>query len=356
MSPETLRLNQLPAVISSLLEHPASHKRIGFLSDYAKIYPILGNGQNIRVWHLARHNKQGEICLKSLDKLCSKYPRSLLSFLSANNETGVISDVREISKIAKKHNCLVYIDAVQSFGKTKINLEGWDVDFASFSGHKIGAMKGIGLLYAKKPFAPLMYGGGQEKGLRPGTYNFPAIYSLKLAVQDIDFQKWENVRKLKNYFENSLLCEKGYEKEEIHNLSNSKTSSPYKRIEEDYPNLSPFKVNCREAHRLPNTTSLYCGPGISNQVVLMFLAQKGICVSTGSACNAGSPEPSHVLTAIADLEDLGDPRAYANSCIRVSFSPSNTKQEVDFLIKSLKEIVSSSCHLSQFSKEPESRL
>ena len=320
LSLDTLRLNQITTLITSFLEHHATIKKINYLSECQNIQTIWTN-----------NNKQGEINLNHLEEICSKHPHSLLSFLSANNETGVISDIQAISKIVRKYNCLIHIDAVQSFGKTKIDLEEWDVDFVSFSGHKIGAMKGIGLLYAKKPLAPLMYGGGQERGLRPGTYNFPAIYSLKLAVQDIDFQKWENVRKLRDHFEDSLLYEKNYEKES-NNLSN--TPSVYKTVE-NY--LSTFKVNCQKANRLPNTSNIYCG-GMSNQAVLLNLAQKGICVSVGSACNVASPEPSHVLTAIANLNNPDHSKNYARSCMRVSLSPSNTKEEVNFLIQSLKAL------------------
>ncbi len=328
LSPETLRLNQLSGFITSPLEHHASLKRLEYLSQNRSFYQKIksekysGGGHDPQTKiHWVGHNSQGEMDLNSLEKICSQNPCSLLSFLSANNETGVINNIQEISKIARKYKCLVHIDMAQSLGKIFIDLE--DVDFASFSGHKVGAMKGIGLLYAKKAFAPLMQGGGQEQGFRPGTYNFPAIYSLKLAVQDIDFSKWEFIRKLRNYFENSLLGKK----EDETTLSAHKT------------HLTPFKINCQGANRLPNTTNLYCGPGISNQAVLLFLAQRGICVSTGSACNAGSPEPSHVLTNLARLETLDDPlydpRGYARSCIRVSFSPNNTKQEVDNLIGAL---------------------
>ena len=329
LSPETLRLNQSPVVISSMLEHQASLKRIGFLSDYFNIHPILDNRQNDRVWHLISHNKQGEIYLDKLEETCSKHPHSLLSFLSANNETGVITDIQSISKIAKRYNCLVHVDAVQSLGKMPVDLEKWEVDFASFSGHKIGAMKGVGLLYAKKPFAPLMHGGGQERGLRPGTHNYPAIQSFKLAVQDIDLNKQEYVKQLRTYFENSLLNTRA------EHLSSLSSKSSQKIEIHEMP--SSFKVNCKKANRLSNTSNIYCG-GISNQAVLLHLSQKGVCASAGSACNAGTPEPSHVLTAIADLKDLGNPKNYARSCIRISLAPSNTKQEVDYLIQSLKEL------------------
>ena len=321
LSLETLKLNQLSTFITSHLEHHATIKKIDYLSEY----------QSIRLFWI-RNNEQGEINLSHLEKLCSEHPQSLLSFLSANNETGVITDIKSIVAIARKYNCLVHVDAVQSLGKTPIDLEKWDVDFASFSGHKIGAMKGIGLLYARKPFAPLMYGGGQERGLRPGTYNYPAIHSFKLAIQDIDLNKQKYVRQLRDYFENSLLnpFKENLSNLSLENLQKIKT----------YESLNPFKVNCKKANRLSNTSNIYCG-GISNQVVLWNLAQKGICIATSSACNAGSPEPSHVLTAIADLEDLGNPKDYAKSCIRISLSPSNTKQEVDYLVQSLRELTNS---------------
>ena len=323
LSPKTLRLNQVSSFITSHLEHHATIKKIDHLFDY----------QNIRSYWVS-NNEQGKIDLGHLEKLCSKHPQSLLSFLSANNETGVITDITAISKIARKYNCLVHVDAVQSLGKMPVDLEKWDVDFASFSGHKIGAMRGIGLLYAKKPFAPLMYGGEQERGLRPGTYNYPAIQSFKLAVQDIDLNKQKYVRKLRDYFENQLAPFIKYQAGDFDLLKESTQHfTKYDWKEESFP----FKINCKKANRLPNTSNIYCGMGISNQAVLLNLAQKGIHVSAGSACNAGSPEPSHVITALGICEDIS-PGDYARSCIRVSLSSSNTKKEIDFLIQSLEEL------------------
>ena len=321
LSPETLQFNRLSTFITSHLEHHATIKKVDYLSDYQNIRPD---------WVF--NNEQGEINLGNLEETCSKHPRSLLSFLSANNETGVVTDIQSISQIAKKYNCLVHVDAVQSLGKMPVNLEKWDVDFASFSGHKIGAMKGIGLLYARKPFIPLMYGGGQERGLRPGTYNYPAIQSFKLAVQDIDLNKQEYVRELRDYFENNLLSHPSYCEETDYDVD----SQQIIRHNREKVSLTPFKVNCKKANRLPNTSNVYCGMGMSNQAVLLRLAKKGICVSAGSACNAGSPEPSHVITMLYIDGFLN--RDYAKSCIRVSFSPSNTKPELDFLIQSLREL------------------
>ena len=333
LSPKTLKLNQLSTFITSYLEHHATIKKIDYLSGYLRIHPEMNNKNNIRPYWVF-NNEQGEINLDDLEEICSKHPHSLLSFLSANNETGVITDIQSISKIAGKYNCLVHVDAVQSLGKMPVDLEKWEVDFASFSGHKIGAMKGIGVLYARKPFASLMYGGGQERGLRPGTYNYPAIQSFKLAVQDIDLSKQNYVRELRDYFENQLLslfC--GHTDTTDTDRSNQRSEN-FTKIESLF-----FKINCKTANRLPNTSNIYCRR-ISNQVVLLHLAQKGICVSVGSACNSGSPEPSHVMTQLASFMDEYSPKDYANSCIRVSLSPLNTKQEIDFLIKSLEGLYS----------------
>ena len=322
LSQETLRLNQLSAVITSHLEHHATIKKMDYLSNCQNIQPY---------WVF--NNDQGKISLDNLEEICSKRPHSLLSFLSANNETGVITDIQAISRIAKKYDCLVHVDAVQSLGKMPIDLEKWDVDFASFSGHKIGAMKGIGLLYARKPFAPLMYGGGQERGLRPGTYNYPAIQSFRLAVQDIDLSKQEYVRGLRDYFENQL--DTIMSKCQTRGFNLSKNNAPYFAGNNRKEVSFFFKVNCGKASRLSNTSNIYCG-GLSSQAVLLHLVQKGICVSSGSACNTGSPEPSHVITML-NIDGFPN-KDYARSCIRVSLSPSNTKQEIDYLIQSLKEL------------------
>ena len=329
LSQETLRINQLSTFITSHLEHHATIKKIDYLSDYQNIRP-----------HWVFNNEQGEINLDHLEEICSKRPYSLLSLLSANNETGVITDIQTINKIAKGYNCLVHVDAVQSLGKMSVDLEKWDVDFASFSGHKIGAMKGIGLLYARKPFASLMYGGGQERGLRSGTHNYPAIQSFKLAVEDIDLNKQKYVKQLRDCLESNLSGNPGcFGKTDYDVESQQITKSEQEKIF-----VTPFKINCKKANRLPNTSSIYCG-GISNQAVLLHLSKKGICASTGSACNSGSLEPSHVITM---LNIKGFPnKDYARSCIRISLSPSNTKQEVDFLVQSLKKFVSIPSHLNE---------
>ena len=382
LSAETLRLNRLSGFISSRLEHHASLRKLEYLSQTMPLgfeksgaaaerkppWPPLSGGKtalretgkfqsNRYKIHCAPHNDQGEIDLSRLEEICSKNPRSLISLLSANNETGVLTDIKAVSKIARQYDCLVHADAVQSLGKEPLDLEDWDADFASFSGHKIGALKGVGLLFARKPFAPLMHGGGQERGMRPGTYNFPAVCSFKSAVQDIDLKKQEQVRRLRDYFEERLksfsLSDKGSDAKSL----DTKPGAA-KAPAGDDGKAKFFRVNCRKAPRLSNTSNIHCGAGISNQALLLHLARRGICVSAGSACNAGSPEPSHVMAQIAAVfketrktgiskelfpvaakAALFDNKGadYARSCLRISFAPSNTKAETDFLLQSLKE-------------------
>ena len=375
LSLETLKLNQISSIITSPMEHQATLKKVEYLNHLTS-----NKNKKIKV-HYVLHNKEGEINLEDLKELCSKNPRSLISLMSANNETGVMTSINKIREIAYRNNCLVHVDAVPSLGKKPVKLTSWGVDFASFSGHKMGAMKGVGLLFAKKPFSPLLYGGGQEKEMRSGTYNFPAIYSLKLAMQDIDLSQQKHVWKLRAYFEHCLtfklqeqhkVTDLGFSEEPIteHNkqnfiaVENSKTKRKvlFAKGKTKTYHCSPFQINCQRAKRLSNISNIYCEDKSSEEVVL-HLARKGICVSAGSACHASSPEPSHVIVALKDPKYTRKNRAtapeppyflaignikihkispvdYARSCVRISLSPSNTKEEITFLIKSLGELYS----------------
>jgi len=296
LSQGTLTLNRLTSLTTSVMDHHAVTKRVQYLCD-----------ESIPA-HWIHSNENGEIDLKEFEKICECHPCSMVSLLSANNETGVITDIQQITQIAKKYKCLVHVDAVQSLGKMPVDLEKWNVDFASFSGHKIGAMKGIGLLYAKKPFVPLMHGGEQERSLRPGTQNYPAIQSFKLAVEDIDMNKQTYVKDLRDYLENQIAT-----------------------------NIPSFEINCQKAPRAHNTSNIYC-KGMSSYEVVLGLAQKGIYISVGSACSAGTSEPSHVITEIAKAMKKNSAKGYARSCIRVSLSSSNTKLEVDTFLHELKNL------------------
>ena len=291
LSQDTLKLNGVTDIITSKMEHHATLNAISKLKE---------KGISI---HFAKNNNQGEIDLGDIECILkrNKEKAFLLSFLTINNETGVKTDVKLISQIAKKYQALFHIDTVQSLGKEKINLEDLDVDFASFSGHKIGSLKGVGLLYAKSLFTPLIC-GDQERGMRGGTYNFPAIYSLKLAIEDIDLKSIKKIKILRDYLELGLL------------------------------NLGGIQINGTNADRVSNTSNIHF-QGISNEVLRCFLLDKGICVSTGSACNSSSFEPSYVIQA------MGFSKEYARSSIRISLSKNNTKAEVEYFINATSQFL-----------------
>jgi cysteine desulfurase len=159
-------------IVSSPMEHHATLDRLKHLSKKGFEIEFLRNDEN------------GILDLEGLDKLLSVGTKTLVTLLFANNETGAINPIKEIGSIVRKYDHLFHVDGVQALGKIKFSLEDLDVDFMSFSGHKIGAFKGIGLLYAAdiKSLSPLLHGGGQERGYRPGTINFPSIKSFHLAI------------------------------------------------------------------------------------------------------------------------------------------------------------------------------
>ncbi len=287
LSLETLKKLGVETIISSLMEHHATLDRLKFLKANGIDVSFISNDIN------------GNLNLSEFQNLVG--PKTLSSFLFANNETGVINPIQEMTKISHQAGGLFHTDAVQGFGKIKIDLEALDVDFASFSGHKIGSLKGIGFHFARdiRKIHPLLQGGSQERGLRPGTINFAGIWTLGLALSDLSINDIEKVIELKNNLEKSLVEQFG------------------------------FKINCFETNRLPNTVSVRM-PGKVAREVLFSLARLGICVSTGSACTSGSFEPSHVM------KSLGFDRETAGSCLRISLGPLNSNEDIEILINKLK--------------------
>jgi cysteine desulfurase len=272
------------------LEHHATLDRLKYLRS--------------RGWDVLylENNRDGVLNLEQLKTILKDDTKSLVSLLYANNETGVIHPIKEISDLVHQSGHLLHIDAVQALGKIKFSIEDLDLDFASFSGHKIGAFKGIGCLYVKdiKKHMALLHGGGQERGFRPGTLNYPAIKSFSLALDD-------------------------YMRTDLNELLQVR-----KALEIDLKNLG-FKINCEDSNRLPNTISIMI-PGMSAKEILAKLAREEIFVSTGSACSSGSFEPSHVL------KGLGFTREEANSCLRISIGPE--KFQIKIFLNNLREIVS----------------
>ncbi len=247
------------------------------------------------------------INLKQLEQEVDK-KTCLVSIQFANNEVGTILLTKEfISKIKSlknEFNFLFHVDAVQGLGKFKIDIDDLNADFISCSGHKIHCPKGIGLLYIKdtKNFIPLI-AGHQEFGLRGGTENVLGIIALGESC---------------NYINNNF--------KEIQ----EKIIETHKYLEEQLSTIRGLKINCKDVERIPNTTSITFDEIFGNQLMFKF-DQVGICVSTGSACNSESSEPSYVLTSMG----LKNPQ----NTIRVSIDENTTKSQIDYFIENLKNIL-----------------
>lgn len=245
---------------------------------------------------------------------------AIVSFMWANNETGVIFPVEEAASIAKQYGTQFHTDAVQAVGKIPINMAASKIDMLSLSGHKLHAPKGIGALYVRKgtPFKPLLVGGHQEKSRRAGTENAAAIIALGKACQLAgEFMEVENttVKAKRDRLEQALMA-----------------AIPHARI------------NGGGADRLPNTTSI-AFEFVEGEAILLLLSELGICASSGSACTSGSLEPSHVLRA------MGVPFTCAHGSIRFSLSRYTTDAELDLVIKELPPIIARLRQMSPFGRE-----
>src|SRR3989339_1480314 len=258
--------------------------------------------------------KEGVVNPKEVDKTLR--PETILvSIMYANNEIGTVQPIREIAKAIrdfKKKNDAVFpyfhTDACQAPSYLDINVERLGVDLMTINGSKIYGPKGIGLLYAKNgiKLEPLLYGGEQERKLRPGTENVPAIVGLAeaLKIADKDREK-ESARlvKLRDYFINRLLGE-----------------------------IPKTVLNGHPTQRLPNNVNVSILDAEGESIVL-YLDEAGVACSTGSACTSESLEPSHVILAI------GKPRAYAHGAMRFSLGRSTTKKDIDYVMKVLPGII-----------------
>jgi len=247
-------------------------------------------------------DKEGFIDIDQLKKEIND-KTILVSIIHANNEIGTIQNIEEIGKICKDNSIYFHTDAVQSFTKTKIDVKKQNIDLASFSAHKIHGPKGIGALYIKKgtKIHPLTHGGSQENRLKPGTENIPAIVGFAKAVEIAEDCK--EIQKLRDYF--------------------------IEKVEKEIPET---KLNGSRTERLCNNINITF-KYIEGEALLIKLDDKGIAVSTGSACSSKELTPSHVLTAI------GLDPAVAHGSIRFTLSKYTTKEELDYTIKHLKEAV-----------------
>lgn len=252
-------------------------------------------------------DKDGYINLEQLKKEITR-KTVLISVMTANNEIGTIEPIKEIAEIAQENNILFHTDAVQAVGNIPIDVKEMKVDMLSISGHKIHAPKGVGALYVKKgiPFKRFIDGGHQEKNRRAGTENVIGIVALGKA------------------------CEIAKQNLEKHMLELEQLRDYY--ISQVEKNIKNVRVNGTLKNRLPGNANISF-KGVDGEALLLELDQRGICASSGSACTTGETNPSHVLKAIG-LED-----EVAHSALRVSFSEENTKEDIDYLVTSLREIV-----------------
>jgi cysteine desulfurase len=294
-------------IVTSRVEHPAIKNLFEALAK---------KGYRTTVVPVDREGRLDIDCL--YDSLTDD--TAIVSLMWANNETGVIFPIEEISRKVKQRGIVFHSDAVQAAGKIPIDVGSTGVDMLSLSGHKLHASKGIGVLYLRKGtrFSPFMIGGHQEKGRRGGTENTAAIIGLgkaaELAQQHLDAGAYTCVAELRDRLEQELI------KRVPHTL-----------------------VNGDRANRLPNTTSL-AFEYVEGESILLMLNEHGICASSGSACTSGSLEPSHVLRA------MGVPFTAAHGSIRFSLSRYTTGPEIDLVIEKLPPIIARLREMSPFWK------
>ena len=282
-------------IITSTIEHPAvKNTFIDLMEDGFEVtmVPVDENG----------------VMILDEFKKALREDTILVSVMHANNEVGSFQPVEEIGKITKERKIIFHVDAVQTMGKVEIYPEKMGIDLLSFSGHKFHAPKGIGVLYKRDGirFAKVITGGNQEGKRRPGTSNVPYIVglakALKMATENMK-EEWVREETLRNYFEDEVS----------------------KRIPE-------IKINGKGARRLPGTSSITF-KYLEGESMLLNLSVKGIAVSSGSACSSDSLQPSHVLLA------MGVPAEYAHGTLRFSLSKYTTKEEIDYTIEALVEII-----------------
>lgn len=270
-------------ILTSSIEHAAVIENLRYCkSGKYKEIPVSHDGI-INLEHL-------EKCLKKAPKPC------LVSVMLANNETGVIQPIKEVVQIAKKHGAWVHTDAVQALGKIPISFKELGVDLMTLSSHKAGGPQGVGVFIKKDtvPFNPLYFGGGQERGVHPGTENLWGVLGFSAALDSIDLPAYKKLARLRDNMESTLQ----------------------RKVPE-------IKIPSKRVDRLPNTSCL-CMPGVSSSIQLIALDLAGISVSAGSACSSGKMK----YTAV--LKSMGYEEKDARTALRVSLGWSTTEQEIAF--------------------------
>lgn len=275
-----LRGSGMERLIVSSIEHPSVLETARSCGLALDIVPVLPSGI---------------IDIHALEQLLQGNTRqTLISVMLVNNETGVIQPVNQVVALARKHGALVHTDAVQAVGRIPLDIQSLGVDFISISGHKIGGPQGAGALIIANcaVIQPQITGGNQEKNLRAGTENLPAIMGLTAALDALDI------------------------------ASSQQLSAWRDRIESELSAVAPsLRIFGKDVARVGNTT-MFALPGVSSETQLIALDLAGICVSNGSACSSGTVKASHVLRA------MGADDTAAGASLRVSLGWNNSEDDV----------------------------
>ena len=282
-------------IIISAIEHPCvreSAKQLARAGFIVEILPV---------------NKDGLVNPNNLRKIIDKRT-ILVSVMAVNNEVGTIQEIEKLAKITHQFGAYFHTDAAQAVPTIKFNVKKMGIDFLSLSAHKFYGPKGVGVAYLNRQIKikPLITGGGQEDGLRSGTYNLPGIIGLSEALALAYQERNTYLKKIKSlsiYF--------------------------WKKVKKEIPEV---KLNGSAIKRAPNNINLMFS-FVEGEAILIDLSQKGIYVSTGSACSAADLRASYVLKA------MGQDKHFLNSNIRFSFGRFNTKKEIDYTVKELKKTI-----------------
>ena len=284
-------------IISTAIEHPSVYNPLGVLEELGFEVTILPVDHD------------GHISLKELEEAI-RPDTILVSTMYVNNEVGAVEPVEEISRVIKAKNpsALYHVDAIQAYGKYVIRPKKQGIDLLSVSSHKIHGPKGVGFLYIRNgvKIKPLIYGGGQQAGMRSGTENVPGVAGFGAAVKEMYTDHAEKIQK--------LIGLKDYMTDRLGEIEGTVINS--KKGEASAPQIVSVSFE-----------------GVRSEVLLHALEDKGIYVSSGSACSSNHPGISGTLKGIGVAQKLLD------STIRISFSIFNTKEEVDYTIDVLKELV-----------------
>lgn len=283
-----------PHIITTSIEHPS-------VLNTCKC--VEGNGAEVTYLKV---DENGTIDLNELKDSIRSNTR-LISVMFANNEIGTIQNIKKIGEIAKENNIQFHTDAVQIFGKEFIDVDEMNIDFLTFSGHKFNALKGTGGLYMRKKgnVCPLIHGGHQEGMLRAGTENSVGIISMGAALDYHikNIERWKEIKKMRDSLEDYIL-----------------------------KNIPYTYINGNVDSRLDNTTNISFD-FVEGEAILLMLNYYGIFVSTGSACNSDSLDPSHVLLALGKRIEL------AHSSVRFSLGIQNTWDEIEYAKPKIREVI-----------------